>query len=111
MNEMVRGSITIIAIISLFLSATPVWAEGGHAGTKLMRGVSNILTGWVEIPKNMIDVSRDENILVGMTVGLGKGLGKGVLRTGAGVYDGVTFPFPMPEHYEPILEPAYVLGE
>ena len=35
------------------------------------------------------------------------GIGRTVIRTGAGVYDVVTFPFPI-QDYDPILEPEYV---
>lgn len=48
---------------------------------------------------------------MGLTIGLAKGLGMSVIRTGAGIYDAVTFPFPVPQDYEPLLEPEYVLGE
>ena len=31
-----------------------------------------------------------------------------IVRTGAGIYEIATFPFPLPENYKPILEPEYV---
>lgn len=76
--------------------------------TKLGRGVANTLTGWVEVPKNICSTSTEENVLSGITLGTIKGLGLGLLRTGAGIYDIVTFPFPLPEGYRPFLEPEYV---
>jgi putative exosortase-associated protein (TIGR04073 family) len=47
-------------------------------------------------------------MLQGWTVGLGKGLGHTLLRMGTGVYEVVTFPFPLPEGYRPIVEPEFV---
>ena len=78
---------------------------------KLGRGLANILTGWVELPKNIYDTSVEDNILVGLTMGLAKGVGMFIVRTGAGVYEAVTFPFPIPEDYQPVLEPEFVFSE
>ena len=76
---------------------------------KLGRGVVNILTGWVELPKNIYQTSAESNPFAGITVGLVKGLGMTVVRTGAGIYDTATFPFAIPRKYKPVLEPEYVL--
>ena len=66
---------------------------------KLSRGLANILTGWVEIPKNIYNTSIESNPLIGLTVGVAKGIGMSIVRTGAGVYELITFPFPLPEDY------------
>ena len=76
--------------------------------TKLGRGVANTLTGWVELPKNIYNTSVQDNAFTGMTLGLAKGAGMSLVRTGAGIYEIATFPFPLPENYVPILEPEYV---
>ena len=76
--------------------------------TKLGRGVANTLTGWVELPKNIYNTSVEDNAFAGMTLGLAKGAGMTLVRTGAGIYEIATFPFPLPEDYRPILEPEYV---
>ena len=78
------------------------------AFTKLGRGIANTLTGWVELPKNIYSTSVEDNPLAGVTLGLAKGAGMTLVRTGAGIYEIVTFPFPLPEAYKPILEPEYV---
>lgn len=77
--------------------------------TKLLRGVTNTFTGWVEIPKNIYDISVEENIFVGITKGTTQGVGMAVVRTGCGIYEMMTFPFPLPEAYEPIMLPEYVI--
>ena len=76
--------------------------------SKLGRGVANTLTGWVELPKNIYNVSVEDNAFTGMTLGVAKGAGMSLVRTGAGIYEIATFPFPLPENYKPILEPEYV---
>lgn len=105
-----RGIVVILAVMfALNVFSTNCYSQ--NALQKLGRGIANIVTGWIEIPKNIYETSQDENIALGLTVGLAKGLGMSIIRTGAGIYDTVTFPFPIPEDYEPLLEPEYVLGE
>ncbi|MEA3560315.1 MAG: exosortase system-associated protein, TIGR04073 family [Candidatus Omnitrophota bacterium] len=104
-----KGIIAFLAMAVLLNICAVCYAE--NALQKLGRGIANVVTGWIEIPKNVYDTSQEENIIMGLTIGLAKGLGMSVIRTGAGIYDTVTFPFPVPEDYEPLLEPEYVLGD
>ena len=96
-----------IGILIILNMASPSFAQ--DPGKKLGRGLVNILTGWVELPKNIYQTSTESNFFSGITVGLVKGLGMTVVRTGAGIYDTATFPFSLPQGYKPILEPEYVL--
>ncbi len=99
----------MMVVAALVLSATPCFAEeGSDAFTKLGRGVANTLTGWVELPKNVYSTSLEDNAFTGMTLGLAKGAGMTLVRTGAGIYEVATFPFPLPEDYKPVMEPEYV---
>ena len=98
------GSVLIV----LGLLLVPGVCSAQDAFTKLGRGVANTLTGWVELPKNIYNTSVEGNAFSGMTLGLAKGAGMSIVRTGAGVYEVVTFPFPLPKNYKPILEPEYV---
>ena len=102
-GNLVKG----VVICCLMLSATTV-CLASDAFTKLGRGVANTLTGWVELPKNIYKTSVDENAFSGLTVGLCKGAGMTIVRTGAGIYEIATFPFPVPENFKPVLEPEYV---
>ncbi len=100
-------AVSVLAVLVLVLtSATVCFASDPF--TKLGRGVANTLTGWVEIPKNIYDTSVEDNAFAGMTLGLAKGAGMTLVRTGAGIYEIATFPFPLPENYKAILEPEYV---
>ena len=63
------------------------------AGMKLERGMKNILFGWTEIPKSIIQVTRDSrNPIWGVTGGTLKGIGKAFPRTVSGAADVVSFP-------------------
>jgi putative exosortase-associated protein (TIGR04073 family) len=81
------------------------------AGTKLARGVANLFTGWVEIPKRIHETTLRSGALKGFTWGLARGVGLGFIRTAAGVYEAVTFPFPAPPEYRPLIQPEYVFME
>ena len=99
------GIVGVFVVLAL-TAATVCFAQDPF--TKLGRGVANTLTGWVEIPKNIYATSVEDNALAGVTLGLAKGVGMTIVRTGAGIYEVVTFPFPLPQDYKPILEPEYV---
>jgi putative exosortase-associated protein (TIGR04073 family) len=96
-----------VILISNFL-ITPCHAE---VMRKLGRGVTNALTGIVEVPKKMYLISKNDNLAMGLTWGLVKGAGVGLLRTAAGLYETVTFPIPAPADYEPIIHPEFVFEE
>lgn len=96
----------IIAVCLIFTMTNSCFAD--NAGQKLLRGIGNICTGWLEIPVNVYKTSIANNPILGMTIGLVKGIGMTIARTCAGAYEIITFPFPIPEDYEAILEPEYV---
>jgi len=110
MNKTLTKGFAIILVAFIILgAASNCFAQ--DAAKKLGRGLGNILTGWVELPKNIYDTSVEQNVLAGLTIGLAKGVGMTVVRTGAGVYDTATFPFPLPEDYKPLIEPEFVFKE
>ena len=82
-------------------------ACGGSPATKLGRGVTNVLTGWLEIPKHVLTGTFNCNVtpLEGFFVGLSRGTGRALERTGIGIYEAVTFPLP---GFDPLLLPEYV---
>jgi putative exosortase-associated protein (TIGR04073 family) len=104
LKAVLRGS--LFAVMAIMIVCATSYAQDPF--TKLGRGVANTLTGWVELPKNVYATSVEDNAFTGMTLGLAKGAGMTLVRTGAGIYEIVTFPFPLPENYKPILEPEYV---
>jgi len=75
--------------------------------TKLANGLGNALTGWMEIPRQMAEVTNEQNAFAGSTIGLVKGLVFGTGRTAAGVID--TGTFVIPPYDKPIVEPNYNL--
>lgn len=106
MRSIKNFAVVAAAAMSLVVSAGTCYAQDPF--TKLGRGAANVLTGWVEIPKGVQAESAESNWLSGITVGLAKGVGMGVVRTIGGAYEVVSFPFPAPADYKPVLEPEYV---
>ncbi len=108
------AAVGVCAIVLLFATAAPVSAEpmdAGKAFTKITRGFMNVVTGWVEIPKRINETSQQSGAAAGFTWGLLRGIGYGFIRTAAGLYEFVTFPFPAPSGYEPVIQPEYVFTD
>lgn len=108
MQSMLRSILKTIVAICLVIAATAPQAHADNAGHKFVRGIGNILSGWLEIPLAVYTESLEETPLVGMTLGLAKGVGKTIARTCVGVYETFTFPFAFPEDYKPLMEPEFV---
>lgn len=107
----VAGMVAVWCAAFTMLGARAASAEGmdgAKAFTKLSRGGINLLTGWVEIPKRIQETSAESGNAAGFTWGLLRGIGHGFIRTAAGAYELVTFPFPAPPDYQPVIQPAYV---
>ncbi|MBJ6798911.1 exosortase system-associated protein, TIGR04073 family [Geomonas propionica] len=112
----------VLAILVLSLVLT---AEKGHAvdtrtvdstspqeivdgmANKLVRGVANIATGWLEFPKQIYTTCKEEGAAKCVTVGPLKGIGMTLVRTASGVGETATFFLAYPGFYDPFLDPAY----
>lgn len=102
-----KNKILAACVLSGALMAAPT----AHAETymqgfsnKVSQGLANIAFGFVEIPKNVINISNQHNVFVGMTWGLLRGVGHTVGRTLVGTAELVTSPIPTKE----FAAPAYV---
>ena len=87
--------------------ASPQEVVGGMAN-KLVRGVTNIATGWLEIPKQIYITCKEEGYATGLSVGPIKGLGMTLVRTVSGVGETLTFVVAYPGFYDPFFDPSYV---
>ncbi|MBZ0167757.1 MAG: exosortase system-associated protein, TIGR04073 family [Candidatus Omnitrophica bacterium] len=104
-----------ISIIMAMVILT--WVPSAHAennpGAKLGRGIVNIVTAPVEIPKQtraywIEGAQLTDHILIWAGCGTVWGLIQTVKRAGSGVWDIVSFPFDKPADFEPLLSPDYV---
>ncbi len=75
---------------------------------KAGRGMANMTTGWLELPRQIYETSKESGAAMGASIGFLKGIGMTVVRTVGGVGEFVTFFLSYPGFYDPYFEPAYV---
>lgn len=74
---------------------------GASFPDKLGHGFANMTMGMMELPKNVINISDDSNVLLGVTLGTLRGAVEGVSRTLVGVADMLTSPFATADYVSP----------
>jgi len=99
----------ICVLAGALLSAGPSHADEQHTylsgfTSKVSQGFFNTTAGWIEIPKNIVNISHDQNIFVGCSWGLLRGVGHAVSRTVLGVGELITSPIPTDD----FISPPYV---
>ena len=87
-----------VFIWAFFLAAPLAMAEGDPIH-KMGRGLVNVVTSWIEIPKQLHLGSQEDNPVTGITLGIGRGVGLTILRIGVGAYEALTFPLAYPRGY------------
>ena len=97
---------TILAaclVTSSLLTVPSAHAEGYLSGfaNKLSQGIANVSTGFIEIPKNVINITDEDNIFMGMTWGILRGAAQGVSRTVVGGVELISSPIPSSEFASP----------
>ena len=105
----------LICLLTISLS-TFAAAEEFDQESKFKRGVVNIITSPLEIPRQLklANIGGKEKVqqkTVWFFTGLVKGASYTVARIGSGVWDIATFNLAIPANYEPVLKPAYVFGK
>jgi len=101
-----RTLLSACLITGALLTAPSAHAESYLSGftNKVSQGVANMATGFIEIPKNVINITEEDNIFVGMTWGVLRGAAHGVSRTLVGSVEFISSPIPTGE----FISPAYV---
>ena len=106
-----KKTLFLLVVIS-FLSTSLVYADG-NPGAKLYRGVVNIVTAPLEIPKQaraywIKGAQKTPHILVWIGSGAVWGFVQGVKRVGSGLWDVATFPS---NQAGPLVKPDYVFEQ
>ena len=98
----------LILGIAAFILTNPVSAvlADDNAFTKFGRGMANIAISLGELYTQPLLLSKDHASSTSMFGGLMKGTAIFIAREFVGVYEVLTFPFPVPKDYKPIIEPA-----
>ena len=100
--------VLVISLIAIFLMSSMSYADDPIK--KLGRGIANMLTFPLELPKGIGDANREDGPLAAASYGVLKGLFDGCVRGIVGVYETVTFLIPIPADYAPIVkDPEFFL--
>ena len=104
------GLMTVFRFI-IILSSLPAYAH--NMGIKLKRGVVNVITAPLEIPKQTSiywkkGAEKTNNLVPWAFAGFIKGMVNMVGRMGSGLWDITTFNIEVPADYEPLMKPDYV---
>lgn len=89
--------IGVVAIAGWLLMAAPAYAQDPIH--KAGRGLTNVVTCWLEIPKGIHLGTQEENPVAGAALGVLRGGWLGVTRLAVGAYEALTFPLPYPRGY------------
>ena len=107
--RVVKLGLIVVVVCCLSLAIVPAVYAGGSGGgeatgwTKLFNGLHNTLTGWTELPRQVYNVTKEEDLTQGLTYGIIRGIGYGIVRTVSGIMDAALF-F-VPPYDKPLMEP------
>src|SRR3989338_1310590 len=84
----------LVTLVALGVGAPAAFAQDPIH--KLGRGDTNVLTCWIELPKNFHLGMQEANPVLGVGGGLIKGGGLAATRLLVGAYEPILFPVPFP---------------
>jgi putative exosortase-associated protein (TIGR04073 family) len=79
--------------------------------TKLARGIVNVATGWVELPRTIYVDIRDKGPAKGIILGPFNGIGMAIVRTTVGAFEAGTFMVPYKGFYGPYMDRPLVWSD
>lgn len=82
--------------------------ETDKMGVKLVRGITNVGTGWCEFPRQIYRSYKSDGAWLCVPYGLGRGLAMTFVRTMYGALETVFFFIPFDGGYNSALNPAFV---
>ena len=100
---MKKAFFIMLAAIFIVSEAGAAYAAETPQFRKFRRGFCNLFTFHMEVGRQMAEEGKKGGPMQAGTIGLAKGLGMAGLRALDGVYEVLTFPFPFPNKYEPIM--------
>lgn len=108
----------IIFMICLSYTFVAFAAQGAQSiqdsrkliGLKAERGLGNVLFGWTEIPKRVVDITKESNNpFWGLVAGVYQGTLKAMARTASGAVDVITCPLKTEE--KPFINPELAIED
>ena len=105
-GEKMKKAFLMVLILIFILNIAGL----GHCQTafkKLGRGVLNLVTCPGEVPKNIIDTYHESGVFDAVGLGMPKGFAMMIVRGFLGLYETVTFLFPLPADYQSVIQPDF----
>jgi len=110
-----RISLGVVSLFLLLACSSPCLAQDVQTpdsivekmAIKLTRGIVNMATSPLEIPKQIFASTREYGGY-GLLIGPLKGIGMTALRAAGGAAETAFFLVPQPGYYDPIMDPDYV---
>ena len=96
--------------LSVVLLSTTSQAFASDPFVKLGRGVTNVVTCVGEYPIQWSKLTDQYDPLTATLATIFHGTGFTIVRALSGVYDIVTFPFPLPRDYQSIVQPETIFA-
>ena len=95
-------TVCAVAVVQADIQAPPVSNQGPTR--KLGRGVANVLFAITDWQQSIAEANDNEGNASGVAFGFVRGAGRFFARTGVGLYEMATFPFPLNKgKYTPTL--------
>ncbi len=110
MKKMFKSLLILSALFFSLPHAAMAESEPDYldkVGGKLENGIANAVGGFIEIPKTVIIMSRNDGPVYGVTVGLLAGIVHALGRTVYGAVDMATFMIPT----KPLVDPDYIWND
>lgn len=82
----------LIVLLVLFFPTVSCFSDSEGISEKTRNGFSDLMFGWTELPKRIVQKTKETNPLQGLLLGTWEGTAKALARTTNGVADMVTFP-------------------
>lgn len=118
--ERIRKNIKLLCLALISASSLAVSAASDDAlppettaymcGNKLLRGLTNAVTGSGELGRQIVLRDSTQSDFVSVPVGFFAGILMTVVRTGYGAVETATFLIPVGGDYSSLLKPDYVWG-
>lgn len=103
-----KNLLNVYLLVGALSVSGAAWAQEDEAPcyleattAKVTQGFFNTTTGFIEIPKNIINIGSDRNVLLGLSWGLLRGTAHAVSRTLVGVAELITAPIPTDDYITP----------
>lgn len=107
------AAVVMVAATSAAAAVDETQGESSYVSgslRKLGRGIANVVTCPIELPRTVEKVALRDGYLAGGTVGILQGAWRTVVRGVVGVFEVATFYAENPKGFAPLIRPEFAFG-